>query len=306
MKRLASALWADKMTLFALVVFSGILLSVLFGPMIIPHSSTQQNLLARNLPPFSSAGDGSALHLLGTDQLGRDLLARLLEGGRISLSIGFTGVLLAGTFGTMLGVIAGYFRGPIDNFIMRVVDAQLALPFLLVALFVLFVFGRGTVNVVLVLVFVRWPVYTRVARSLALQIRSQPYIDGARVLGARQSRIILGHVVPNLLSPMIVLGTLEVARLIIAESTLSFLGMGVQPPGSSWGLMVAQGQDVMGTAPWIVGLSGAVIFITALSVTLLATWMRTVTDPAQRWRWLQGKAKPTPRGVPVSGDDRPV
>jgi peptide/nickel transport system permease protein len=296
-KRLALALWADKLTLFAVVVFSVVLLGVLFGPMVTPYGPTEQNLAAGNLPPFSSAGDGSAPHLLGTDQLGRDLLARLLDSGRISMSIGFIGVLLSGTLGTMLGVAAGYFRGVTDNIIMRVVDAQLALPFLLVALFVLFVFGRGMVNVVLVLVFVTWPTYARVARSLALQIREQAYIDGARVIGCSQRRMVLSHVVPNLLSPMIVLGTLEVARLILAESTLSFLGMGIQPPGSSWGLMVAQGRDVMGTAPWNVWLPGLFIFVTALSVTLLASWMRAVTDPAQRWRWLQGKAKTSPGEV---------
>lgn len=290
MKKLAKALLADKTTLVAVIAFSLILLGAVFGPYLTPYGPAEQNLLARNLPPLSADPAGGGIHLLGTDQLGRDMLARLLSAGRISLFVGFVGVLISGTIGTLAGVVAGYYRGITENVIMRVVDAQLALPFLLVALFVLFVFGRGTTNVILVLAFVRWPIYARVARSLALQVRSQAYIDGARIIGCNDRRIVFSHVIPNLLSPMVVLGTLEVARLILAESTLSFLGLGIQPPGSSWGLMVAQGRDALGSAPWNVWLPGLFIFFTALSVTLLATWLRAVTDPAQRWRWLQGKA----------------
>lgn len=289
MRQIGRALLADKITLFAVVAFSAVVLGALFGPYLVSYSPIEQNLLARNLGPLSPNPAGGAVHVFGTDQLGRDLLARLLRAGRISLFVGLVGVLISGTFGTLMGVIAGYRRGHVENIIMRIVDAQLALPFLLVALFVLFVYGRGTTNVIIVLAFVRWPIYARVARSLALQVRNQAYIDAAKTLGCSEFRIVVRHVIPNLLSPMVVLGTLEVARLILAESTLSFLGLGIQPPESSWGLMVAQSRDSLNAAPWNVVWPSMFIFVTALSVTLLATWLRAVTDPTQRWRWLQGK-----------------
>jgi peptide/nickel transport system permease protein len=290
MRTLLRALWADKLTFAALVMLLLIVAGSIFGPLLLPHSPTAQNLLARNLPPLSAHPAGGFPHILGTDQLGRDLLARLLAAGRISLFVGFVGVAISGVAGTLAGVAAGYFRGRVDDVVMRLADMQLALPFLLIAVFVLFVFGRGLTNVILVLAFVRWPIYARIARSLALQVRNQAYIDGARVIGCKEPRILFRHVIPNLLSPMVVLGTLEIARLILAESTLSFLGLGIQPPGSSWGLMVSQGRNVLGSAPWNVWLPGLFIFATALSVTLLATWLRAVTDPAQRWRWLQGQS----------------
>lgn len=291
MRAIGKALMGDKMTLVAAIVFLLIVVATIFGPLLIPLSPTQQDLLARNIPPFSANPDGGFPHILGTDQLGRDVLVRLLVGGRLSLTVGFLGVVMSGIIGTCLGVLAGFYRGALDNFLMRVVDAQLAMPFLLIALFVLFVFGRGIMNLILVLAFVRWPVYARVARSLTMQIRSQAYIDGARIVGCGNRRLIVSHVFPNLLSPMVALATLEIARLILAESTLSFLGIGVQPPGSSWGLMVAQGRDVMGSAPWNVFVPGLMIFTTTLSVTLVATWLRAVTDPAQRWRWFSRPAR---------------
>lgn len=289
MRQIGRALLADKITLFAAVAFSAVVLGALFGSYIVSHSPIEQNLLARNLGPMSPNPAGGAVHVFGTDQLGRDLFARLLRAGRISLFVGLVGVLISGTIGTLIGVVAGYRRGLVENIIMRIVDAQLALPFLLVALFVLFVYGRGTTNVIIVLAFVRWPIYARVARSLALQVRNQAYIDAARTIGCSEFRIVVRHVIPNLLSPMVVLGTLEVARLILAEATLSFLGLGIQPPESSWGLMVAQGRDSLNAAPWNVVWPSMFIFVTALSVTLLATWLRAVTDPTQRWRWLQGE-----------------
>lgn len=291
MTRLLRALWADKLTFVAMVIFAAIVVASVVGPFLAPHSPTEQDLFARNLPPFSENPGGGAPYILGTDQLGRDLFVRLLSAGRVSLFVGFVGVAIAGTFGSLYGIVAGYLGGRLDNILMRIVDAQLALPFLLIALVVLFIFGRGMENVILVLAFVRWPTYARVSRSLALQVRSQAYVDGARVVGCQQSRIVFHHVIPNVLSPMLILATLEIARLIIAESTLSFLGMGIQPPQSSWGLMISQGRDVLASAPWNVWLPGLFIFATALSVTLLASWLRSVTDPAQRWRWLQGKSK---------------
>ena len=294
MKALVRALWADKLTFVALVLFLLILVGSLIGPWLLPHSPTAQNLLGRNLPPFSPHPRGEFPHILGTDQLGRDLLARLLAAGRVSLFVAFIGVIISGIAGTLAGVSAGYFGGRVDNAVMRLADMQLALPFLLVAVFVLFVFGRGMTNVIIILAIERWPVYARISRSFTLQVKSQAYIDGARVIGCSEPRIVFRHVIPNLLSPMVVLGTLEIARLILAESTLSFLGLGIQPPDSSWGLMVSQGRNVLGSAPWNVWLPGLFIFLTALSVTLLATWVRAVTDPTQRWRWLQAGGATSP------------
>ena len=282
---LVRGLLRDKVTLFACLFLTILAIVAVCAPWITPHDPMDQNLFMRHKPPMTSADSGLA-HILGTDALGRDLLSRLMMGAQVSLSIGLLGVLVSGTFGVTLGLIAGYYRGWIDDIIMRAVDVMLGFPTLLVALFVLFVIGGGYVNLVLVLALTRWMIYARVARGMTMSLREEPFIEGARVIGASDFRIITRHLWPNLLSPVLVLATLEVARLILAESALSFLGFGIQPPSSSWGLEVAGGRSYITTAWWIVTFSGAIIFLTALSLNLLATWLRALADPVQRWRWL--------------------
>ena len=282
---LVRGLLRDKVTLFACLFLTILAIVAVCAPWITLHDPMDQNLFMRHKPPMTSADSGLA-HILGTDALGRDLLSRLMMGAQVSLSIGLLGVLVSGTFGVTLGLIAGYYRGWIDDIIMRAVDVMLGFPTLLVALFVLFVIGGGYVNLVLVLALTRWMIYARVARGMTMSLREEPFIEGVRVIGASDFRIITRHLWPNLLSPVLVLATLEVARLILAESALSFLGFGIQPPSSSWGLEVAGGRSYITTAWWIVTFSGAIIFLTALSLNLLANWLRALADPVQRWRWL--------------------
>ena len=281
-------LWRDKVTLFACVFLLVLGIVAVFAPWLVPHDPMAANLSLRNRPPLTPS-DMAIPYILGTDALGRDLLSRLMMGAQVSLSIGLLGAVVSGSFGVTLGLIAGYYRGWVDDIIMRVVDVMLGFPTLLVALFVLFVVGGGYVNLVLVLALTRWMIYARVTRGMTLALREEPFVDGARVVGASDFRIITRHILPNLLSPVLVLSTLEVARLILAESALSFLGFGIQPPSSSWGLEVSGGRSYITSAWWLVTFSGAAIFMTALSLNLLATWLRALADPAQRWRWLAGK-----------------
>jgi peptide/nickel transport system permease protein len=242
----------------------------------------------RNKPPLTMPEDGGSLpHLMGTDQLGRDELSRLIFGGRISLAVGLVSVAISGIAGTILGLLAGFYRGHVDDAIMRLVDIQMGFPSLLLALFVLYVIGGGVLNVIFVLAITRWMVYARVTRGLVLAYRENIFVEAARATGCTDRRIILRHLLPNLLSPIVVLATLEVAYMILTEAALSFLGLGIQPPQSSWGLMLSQGRQYITTAWWLVTFPGLAILLTALSLNLLATWARTVTDPAQRWRYFQ-------------------
>lgn len=248
-----------------------------------------QSLALRNTPP-GWARDGS-FHLLGTDQLGRDELARIVFGARVSLSVGAATVLASGTIGVLLGLLAGYYRHWVDDILMRLVDIQMGFPSLLLALTVLYVAGPGFQNLVLILALTRWMVLARVTRALTLSLREAPFVESARAVGADDRRIMFRHVLPNLLSPILVLGTLEFARAMLSEAALSFLGVGIQPPESSWGLMLAQGREYITSAWWLVAFPGLAILLTTLSVNLMAGWLRAISDPVQRWRWLDNRPR---------------
>ncbi|MCC7368627.1 MAG: ABC transporter permease [Chloroflexi bacterium] len=250
---------------------------------VLPAPNAQSLLLRNSAPGF--ARDGS-FHLLGTDQLGRDVLSRVLVGARVSLSVGLATVICSGLIGVTVGLVAGFYRGKVDDLLMRLVDIQMGFPSLLLALIVLYTAGPGFQNLIIVLALTRWMVMARVTRAMALSVRESPYIEAARVVGASDGRLMLRHMLPNLLSPILVLGTLEFARAMLSEAALSFLGVGIQPPESSWGLMLSQGREYITTAWWLVGFPGFAIFLTTLSVNLLSTWLRAVSDPVQRWRWL--------------------
>ena len=282
------ALVHDKLALAAAIFLILLVFSAIFAPWVAPFDPDAQSLFMRNMPPMTMPEEGGTIpHLLGTDQLGRDELSRLIFGGRISLAVGLASVLISGSVGTLLGLLAGFYRGHVDDAIMRLVDIQMGFPSLLLALFVLYVVGGGVWNVIFILAVTRWMVYARVTRGLVLTYRENVFVEAARATGATDRRIILRHLLPNLLSPILVLATLEVAYVILTEAALSFLGLGIQPPMSSWGLMLSQGRQYITTAWWLVTFPGLAILLTALSLNLLATWTRTVSDPTQRWRYVQ-------------------
>lgn len=245
-------------------------------------SATQNDLLMRNLPPGTTVnGD---FHLLGTDPLGRDVLTRMAYGGRVSLFIGACTVVVAGVVGTVLGIIAGYRKGAFDEVIMRLVDLQLAFPGTLLALFIIYITGPGFGNLVLVLSIASWPVIGRLTRSVALSMRERQFIAAARVGGARGGRIMFSEILPNVISPVLALLTIEFSAVMIAEAGLSFIGFGIQPPDTSWGLMLADGREYMTTAWWLVVAPGLAIALTALVANLLTNTVREVLDPQQRRR----------------------
>lgn len=289
------ALLHDKVTLAASLFLLILLFSAIFAPLVAPFDPEAQSLMLRNQPPMTEDPNGGFFpHLLGSDQLGRDLLSRLLYGARISLAVGFAGALFSGVFGVVLGLIAGYYRGIVDDIIMRLVDTQMGFPSLMTALLVLYVLGPGLWKVILVLAVTRWMVFARVTRSLVLSIREDVFVEAARTVGCTDRRILFRHILPNLLSPLLVLITLEVATMILTEASLSFLGLGIQPPDSSWGLMLAQGRAYITSAWWLVTFPGLIILFTALSLNLVATWTRAVTDPVTRWRYLGGSRAEAP------------
>ena len=290
------ALVRDKVAFAAAVFLVLLLIAALGADLLAPYDPNQANLRARFVPPFGIARDGG-FHLLGTDELGRDLFSRLMHGARVSMSIGLLGAVCSGIVGITLGVLAGYYRGWLEDLLMRAVDGMLALPSLLIALFILFVIGAGFTNLILIFTLLHWMVFARMARSLTLSHQQNTYITAARAIGCSDARIILTHLLPNMISPLIVLFTLEIAVLILSEASLSFLGFGVQPPQSSWGLMIARGREYITSAWWLVVMPGAAIFLAALALNLVAAWARAVTDPVQRWRWL------TPPRRKVANDD---
>lgn len=285
--RLARALMRDWPTLLAVVFLLSALTCAVGARFVAPYDPLKPNLVMRNRPPMTAGSvEGQFPHILGTDPLGRDVFSRLVFGSRVSLAVGAASVLVSGTLGVLLGLMAGYHRGRVDDIIMRTVDLMSALPTLLVALFVLFVIGPGITNLVLVLALVRWPNYARLARSMTLSHRESAFVEGAEALGASAPRIIFRHILPHLLSPILVLGTLEFAAMVLAEASLSFLGFGIQPPQPSWGLDVSAGREYIMSAWWLVTFPGIMILLTTLSLNLLGTWVRAITDPVQRWRWL--------------------
>lgn len=280
------ALVNDKITLASAAFLAILAVATLGADFVAPYDPVQLNLKERLLPPFS-AGASGVPHILGTDELGRDMLSRLIYGTRVSISVSLIGATVSALIGISLGLVAGFLRGPLEDLIMRTVDGMLALPSLLVALFILFLIGGGYANLILVFALLHWMVYARMARGLALSYRESTFVEAARAIGCRDSRIMARHLLPNMASPLLVLFTLEIAILILSEASLSFLGFGIQPPEPSWGLMIAKGRDHMRSAWWMVALPGVAIMLTALSLNLIAAWVRAVSDPVQRWRYLK-------------------
>jgi peptide/nickel transport system permease protein len=252
--------------------------AALAAPQIAPWDPGRQMLVKRLRPPVWQAR-GLAEHPLGTDHLGRDILSRIVYGGRISLGVGLSAVTLSCLIGVSLGLLAGFHGGRTDAFIMRVVDVFLAIPYILLAMGVVFALGPSLLNVILVMAVTRWVQFARIVRADVLSIREREFVSGARARGNRSMRLLLRHVLPNALTPIIVVATLELAFMIIYESALSFLGLGVQPPTPTWGWMLADGRNYIATAWWLATLPGLAIMLTVLAVNLLGDWLRDTLDP---------------------------
>lgn len=264
-----------------LIVFA---LLALLAPLIAPHSPTLGTLSARLLPPAWVSG-GKADFPLGTDHLGRDVLSRLIFGARVSLSVGVAAVLVAGTIGTMLGIAAGYLGGWADQVIMRVVDAWMAMPSLVFAIFLAAMVGQSAVNVVLILGLVYWTRYARLVRGEVLSLRERDFVKLAIVTGASPLRIMVRHLLPNVVNTTLVLATLMLGVVIVTEASLSFLGVGVPPPYPAWGLMLADGKQAMMIGKWwLTVLPGLCIMGTVLSASILGDFLRDRFDPKSRLR----------------------
>jgi peptide/nickel transport system permease protein len=261
--------------LSVLLVMGG---AAVLAPQLAPWDPGKQVLLKRLRPPMWQAR-GLREHPLGTDHLGRDILSRILYGGRISLGVGLTAVTLSALIGVTLGLLAGFFGGRADALIMRIVDVFLAIPYILLAMGVVFALGPSLLNVILVMGATRWVQFARIVRADVLSIREREFVAGARARGNRPLRLLLHHVLPNALTPIIVVATLELAFMIIYESALSFLGLGVQPPTPTWGWMLADGRNYIATAWWLATLPGLAIMLTVLAVNLLGDWLRDTLDP---------------------------
>lgn len=281
MRRFLRKLVGSRIAAAAAMTLSLVVLLALVGPWLAPHDPNKLDVLARFAPPAWLEG-GSTDHLLGTDSLGRDTLSRLILGARVSLLVGLAAVAIGGLIGTTLGLIAGYFGGRVDAVVMRLVDVQLAFPGILLALTVLALLGRSLGNLILVLGIVQWAQYARLVRGHVLSVREQEYVEGARSLGARGGRIVVRHIFPNSTAPIIVIGSFSVATTILAESALSFLGLGVPPSVPTWGGMLSEGRDHLVRAWWLAIFPGLAITLTVLSINLLGDWMRDVLDPNLR------------------------
>ncbi len=244
----------------------------LLAPVLAPYDPTAAHFGALLRPP-------SAAHPFGTDQLGRDVLSRVIYGARIALLVGVVTVAGAGFLGCVLGLASGYFGGWLDAAVMRVADVQLSFPLILLALTLSAVIGPGLRTVILSLAIAGWPLYVRVVRGEVLALRSREYIQAAVATGARSARVIARHLLPNVLAPIIVVSTLQVSQVIIAEATISFLGFGIQPPTPAWGTMVSEGRTYIFFAWWLSAFPGAALALVALGVNLTGDWLRDVLDP---------------------------
>jgi peptide/nickel transport system permease protein len=251
------------------------------APWLAPHDPTRQSLRARLVAPTLEAADGRA-YVLGTDHLGRDVLSRMIFGSRVSLLVGFAAVLVGGLVGSGLGLLAGYRGGWVDTAIMTVADAQLAFPFILLAIGIIAVLGPSFTTLIVVIGLSGWVSYARIPRSQVLGLRSREFVDAIHALGGSVLRILGKHVLPNVLSSLVVIATLELARAIVLEATLSFLGLGIQPPTPSWGGMVQEGREYLDSAWWISVFPGVVLMATSIVVSRTGDWLRDLLDPTLR------------------------
>jgi len=267
-----------RTALFGLVVVALVLVAALGAPWLVGWDPIEQDITHRLAPPGSQDPAGR-VHALGTDHLGRDILARIVFGARPALMVGFAAVAISGLLGMSVGLLSGYFGGRVDDVFMRLADIQLAFPFILLAIAVIGVLGPSLPVIIVVIGVSSWVVYARVVRSSVLSLREREFVQAALALGSRDGRVLLRHILPNALTPWLVVATADMARVIVIESALSFLGLGVQPPTPTWGGMLADGRVYISTAWWLATFPGLAILFTVLGINLFGDGLRDTLDP---------------------------
>ena len=278
--RARRSLWHAKWPVLALGLLLIIAGAAALGPQVAPRDPNRQDIIARLKHPMQMDRRKQHTYILGTDGLGRDVLSRLLYGARISLLVGLTAVLVGGALGTSLGLVAGYFGGRLDGLIMSLADIQLAFPFILLAIMFLLVLGPGVVNLILALGIGQWVTYARIARGQTLAQRDKEYVEAAKALGQGHAGILLTGILPNILAPLIIIASFNVASVILSEAALSFLGLGVPPTVPSWGGMLADSRDqLLAGRWWLAFFPGTAIMLTVLSFNILGDWLRDFLDP---------------------------
>lgn len=265
----------------AIMILAVVVACAMFAPQIAPHNPNSGSLMDQFIDPVWSP-DGDTDNLLGTDYFGRDVLSRLIYGARVSILVATCAILLSALFGTLLGLIAGYFGRFLDAFIMRLTDGMWSIPWLVVAIVIAVALGASLANTVFILAFFGWPMYARQVRALSLVIKEQDYISLAKVAGAPAPRVIVRHFIPNIVPTFLVLATLDIGNIILAEATLSFLGVGVPPPTASWGAMAAEGQGYLATRWWLALFPGIAILLTVMAANVFGDWLRDYLDPKLR------------------------
>lgn len=281
-RQLLIYLTRDKLALCAAIFLILLLACVLIGPALIGSEANRLGLRQRNFPPFSLAQGW--IYVLGADTLGRPILARLVVGAQNTMLIAAAAVFCSMIAGGALGLIAGFSERWYSHVILRFADIVMSFPSLLLALIVLYTLGPSMTNLIIVLAITRMPIFLRTARAEVLELRERMFVSAARSIGASSSRILFRHIAPLVLPTLMTIAAIDFATVILAESALSFLGLGIQPPNFTWGAMVANGRGYLSTAWWIAFWPGLAILLTTLSLNLLASWARMVSDPQQRWR----------------------
>ncbi|WP_286298183.1 ABC transporter permease [Aminobacter sp. SS-2016] len=282
LRDIVSSLLRDKVALVSAAFLAIVLVCVALGPTLLADKARAMNLMQRNAAPFSF--DRPWLYILGADALGRSVLARIIVASQNTILIAGTAVLTSLVVGGALGLVAGFKEGAVSAILLRLADAIMSFPSLLLAVIVLFVFEPGVANVILVLAISRVPIFLRTVRAEVLELKERLFVTSARAMGASTWRILFRHVAPMVLPTVINLAALEMAFVMLVESGLSFLGIGIQPPEITWGLMVSDGRNYIGSAWWVAFWPGLVIMLVTMSLNLFSNWLRVVTDPVERWR----------------------
>ena len=284
LRRAVRVMIEARWPVLALVILLATAIAAAFGPALAPFDQNRQNLILRLADPMSSGPDGSVFWL-GSDVLGRDVLTRLLYGARVSLLVGIAAIAVGGTIGIVAGLLSGYFGGWVDDVIMRLGDIQLAFPFILLAIMFLVVLGSGIWNLILVLGVGQWVTYARIVRADTLSLREKEFVEAARALGDSTTSIIFRTILPNILAPLTVIASFNVASVILSEAALSFLGLGVPPSVPTWGSMLAESRDTLvANKWWLAVFPGVAIVLTVLSFNILGDWLRDFLDPRLRER----------------------
>jgi peptide/nickel transport system permease protein len=276
-RRWVAELLRSRTAWVGLALILPILVATAFADTLAPYPPNDQRISSRLQPP--GGGVGERRHVLGSDSLGRDVLSRVLHGGRISLLVGVAAVIVSGAIGVTLGLVSGYFRGQVDTVIMRIADIQLAIPVLILALTIMAIFGPSLRNVVIVLGVTGWVPFARIVRGQVLSVRENEYVMAAVALGAGHVRTMAKHILPNVMASVIVMASVRLGGVIIIEASLSFLGLGVQPPTPTWGNLIADGRDLLYTAWWVSTFPGVMLSLAVIGINIIGDWLRDTLDP---------------------------